>query len=89
VLPVGERTYVFGGAVPPDGVEGASARLEGDPGTGELVISDRGAFELATGYTKRSLMYISAGIVASVMLLAVLSYVLLVGPVYGPEAAMP
>lgn len=89
MLPVGERTYVFGGAVPPDGVEGASGRLEGDPGTGELVISDRGAFELATGYTKRSLMYISAGIVASVMLLAVLSYVLLVGPVYGPEAAMP
>lgn len=91
VLPVGTETYVFGGAERDEALETADEPivLRTDPSTGEFIVSDRAEFELARMYRSRSLVYIVAGLVTSAMLLALLAQILLTGPVYGIDAAMP
>lgn len=92
VFPIGEGGYVYGGAtrVDPtaDDLED-DVVIRTDPGTDELIVSDQGEFELAAGYTKRSIGYIAAGVIASAVLLALLAQILVVGPLYGIDAALP
>jgi hypothetical protein len=93
VLPLSDEGYVFGGAtradVDADLPGDADVLVQSDPTTGEFVVSDRGEFDLADTYRNRSVMYITAGVVASVFILAVLVQILVTGPLYGIEAAMP
>ena len=93
VLPTSDEGYVFGGATPADLDEDlpgdGDVLLRADPSTGEFIISDRGEFDLAGTYRNRSVMYITAGVVASVFILAMLVQILVTGPLYGIEAAMP
>ena len=93
VLPLGDEVYVYGGTeradVGDDQPFGESVTMQTDPSTDEFIISDMGEFSLARGYTKRSLLYIIAGIIASVIVLAILAQILVTGPIYGPEAAKP
>ena len=93
VLPVEGETYVYGGATrrdPEDVSAGDVAEvIRTDPSTGEFIISDKSEFELARGYTKRSVMYMTAGLVCGAMILAVLAQILITGPLYGIEATLP
>ena len=93
VLPLSDEGYVFGGATRADlderVPENGDVLLRTDPSTGEFIVSDRDEFDLAGTYRNRSVMYITAGVVASVFVLAVLVQILLTGPLYGIEAAMP
>ena len=93
VLPLGEQIYVYGGAertdVEEEGLLGEDVLIRTDPGTEEFIISDQGEFQLASIYTKRAAIYIVAGIIVSVFILAILVQILITGPVYGPEAAKP
>jgi hypothetical protein len=63
--------------------------IRSDPSTGEFIISDRDEFDLASTYRNRSAMYVIAGVIASAFILAVLVQILITGPLYGIEAAMP
>ena len=93
VLPLSDEGYVFGGATRPDPDESTPEEedmlIQADPSTGEFIISDKDEFNLASTYRNRSVMYIAAGVVASAFVLAVLVQILLTGPLYGIEAAMP
>jgi hypothetical protein len=93
VLPVSDQGYVFGGATRPDVDEDVprdeDVLLRSDPSTGEFIVSDKDEFDLAGTYRNRSVMYIAAGVVASVLILAVLVQILITGPLYGIEEAMP
>lgn len=93
VIPTTDETYVFGGATRKDpdevGPDEDSVYIDTDPSTGEFIISDADEFTLARGYTKRSIMYIVAGLISSAMILAVLAQILLTGPVFGIDEAMP
>lgn len=93
VLPVEGETYVFGGARrqdPSETVDTESAEvIRTDPSTEEFIISDASEFELAKRYSRRSVLYMVSGILASAMILALLAQILITGPVYGIEAALP
>lgn len=93
VIPVGEEAYVFGGATRKDPEEVPETdqpiAIQTDLETGEFIISDKDEFELARSYTKRSLLYIGAGAVCSIILFALLAQILITGPVYGIDQAMP
>lgn len=93
VLPVEDETYVFGGATRRDpadvGEDDVAEVIRADPGTEEFIISDKDEFELAKQYSRRSLLYIISGLLCSAMILAVLAQILITGPVYGIEAALP
>lgn len=93
VLPLTDEGYVFGGATRPAADEtvpnGEAVVLRADPTTGEFIISDKDEFELARVYRTRSVLYIGAGIVASAFILALLAQILLTGPLYGIEWALP
>lgn len=93
VLPADEEAYVFGGATRknPDeiGETGDSVVIQTDPSTGEFIISDKDEFALARTYRNRSILYMISGLICSAMILALLVQILLTGPVYGIDAAMP
>jgi hypothetical protein len=93
VLPMNDEGYVFGGATPADLDEevpqNQDVLIRSDPSTGEFIISDRDEFDLASTYRNRSAMYVIAGVIASAFILAVLVQILITGPLYGIEAAMP
>lgn len=93
VVPVDAETYVFGGATRKDPAEmdetDEAVTIQTDPATGEFIISDRDEFELARLYTKRSLLYVGAGALSSIILFALLAQILITGPVYGIDMAMP
>jgi hypothetical protein len=93
VLPLSDEGYVFGGATRPDLDESVPGNedvlVRTDPGTGEFIVSDRGEFDLGATYRNRAVMYIAAAVVASVFILAVLVQILVTGPLYGIEVAMP
>jgi hypothetical protein len=93
VLPVEAEIYVHGGAQRRDlddtvGVDVTDV-IRTDPSTGEFIISDKGEFSLAGDYTKRSVLYMVSGVLSSVMILALLAQILITGPVFGIEAALP
>jgi len=93
VLPVTQETYVYGGATREGSTEegGTDDRvaIRADPGTGEFIVSDRSEFELASTYRNRSIAYIVSGIVASALILGLLAQILITGPVYGVDLALP
>lgn len=93
VLPLDEETYVYGGAErrDPSKVDDGDVVevIRTDPSTGEFIVSDKSEFDLARGYTKRSVVYMVSGLLSSAMILALLAQILLTGPVYGIEAALP
>jgi len=93
VLPLRDEGHVFGGAtqagLDEDVPRDEDVLVRADPSTGEFIISDRGEFALARTYRNRSVMYVAAGVVASAFILAVLVQILITGPLYGIEAAMP
>jgi hypothetical protein len=93
VLPANEKGYVFGGATRPDVDEEApydeDILMRSDPSTGEFIISDRDEFGLASTYRNRSVMYIVAAVVVTTFILALLVQVLVTGPLYGIEEALP
>jgi len=92
VLPLTEG-YVFGGATRREPAEVGpgedSVCIRADPSTGEFIVSDRDEFDLARTYRNRSFLYIAAGILVSAFILALLVQILVTGPVYGIERAMP
>jgi hypothetical protein len=93
VLPLSNEGHVFGGAtranLDEDLPHDEDMLVRTDPTTGEFIVSDRGEFALASTYRNRSVMYVAAGVLASVFILAVLVQILVTGPLYGIEAAMP
>lgn len=93
VLPVDGETYVFGGATrrnPANVSEGdVDEAIRADPSTDEFIISDADEFDLAKRYSRRSVLYMVSGLLASAMILALLAQILVTGPVYGIEAALP
>jgi hypothetical protein len=92
VLPADATVYVFGGATRTGGAgtaAGGPEVIRTDHGTGEFVVSDREQFDLADSYTARSLLYVVSGILSSTMILGLLVQILVTGPVYGIEAALP
>jgi len=93
VLPVNDEGYVFGGATPPDVDEEApydeDILVRSDPSTGEFIVSDKGEFSLASTYRNRSIMYIAAAVVVTALVLALLVQILITGPLYGIEEALP
>lgn len=93
VLPTSAETYVYGGATRKDPSEVGpgedSVVIRTDPSTNEFIIANQDEFELAWGYTKRSILYMGGGIIASTLILALLAQILVTGPVYGIERAMP
>ncbi len=93
VLPVEDETYVFGGATRRDpaevGYDDVDEVIRTDPSTEEFIISDKDEFALAKQYSRRSLLYMISGILCSAMILALLAQILITGPVYGIEAALP
>lgn len=90
VLPLTDEGYVFGGATRRDvGAGEDSVCLRTDPSTGEFIVSDKDEFELARTYRNRSFLYITAGLLVSAFILALLVQILVTGPVYGIERAMP
>lgn len=69
VLPVEETTYVYGAAEQRDVDLSASnaerVRITEDDQTGEFIVSDYSESEIASAYTKRSILYILGGLVVS------------------------
>lgn len=93
VLPADAETYVFGGATrhdPANLSDGDVAdAIRADPSTDEFIISDADEFDLTKRYSRRSVLYVLSGLLASAMILALLAQILVTGPVYGIEAALP
>lgn len=93
VLPIEDETYVYGGATRRDpdevGPGDVVEVMRTDPSTDEFIISDKSEFELARRFRNRSVLYIASGLVSGAMVLALLAQVLLTGPIYGVEAALP
>ncbi|ERH10727.1 MAG: hypothetical protein J07HX64_02505 [halophilic archaeon J07HX64] len=93
VLPVDDEGYVFGGATRPDPNEAVPCDedilIRSDPSTDEFIISDKGEFSLASTYRNRSAMYIAAAVIVTTLVLALLVQILVTGPLYGIEEALP
>jgi len=93
VLPVTDGIYVYGGASRRDptgeNVADEDIYLGTDPGTNEFIVSDADEFSLAGGYTKRSVMYIVAGLLSGAMILGLLAQILITGPVFGIDETLP
>lgn len=93
VIPAEEEIYVYGGATRRDptkiGPDDEAVAIQTDPSTEEFIISDKSEFELAKTYRNRSVVYMLSGLIASAFILALLAQILITGPLYGIDRAMP